>query len=220
MVPIPPAKQLHFAYLQPLAGDDRVLGSSGARRGLGRGIPTLPRLSVHVVVLHRIRTEALHRGARPAPPPSSPVELPRCARNRQGTTTGMSCPGRRGRAPDGRLRPSAARDPMAPRMGDGCLTTSSPGDGSRPGRTFTVQVAKGASRASGPATSPQPPNAFPVDRRERRQPGWRCLASQSSAGQWSDTRYPARARIPAHPSQSRGRLVRGGVEHGESGAPP
>jgi hypothetical protein len=51
VIPIPLAKRLHFAYLQRRASEDRGLGSSGARRGLGRATPTLPSLGVESWVL-------------------------------------------------------------------------------------------------------------------------------------------------------------------------
>src|SRR6476660_5596889 len=41
-------------YLQPLAGEDRGLGSSGRGGGLGRATPTLPSVGVRVLVPHRI----------------------------------------------------------------------------------------------------------------------------------------------------------------------
>ena len=188
MVPIPPAKQLHFAYLQPLASDDRGLGSRGARRGLGRAIPTLPSLSVHVVAPHRIRTEALHRGARPAPPlphrrwsclgvrstakappPGCHVPVAAVARRRQTATVSGARPngtthGRRVPHDEQPGRWEPARAHLHRTGGHG-------------------RVKSERSRYELPAAE-----CLPVDRRERRQPVRRC---------------PTRARIPAHPSQSR-----------------
>src|SRR6478609_1576289 len=107
-------------YLHPLAGEDRGLGSSGRGGGLGRATPTLPSVGVRVLVPHRIRTEALHRGAQAAQY-GTPRHVPRRRRalstrgygvvmdpleGRGGTWCPRTCQRRRSRMIWGRLRPN------------------------------------------------------------------------------------------------------------------